>query len=126
VRSTAAPYTESRLTHLVRNKCVGFPVVEQSVCLSVSSDSFYLFFLFLYTCFLICAYLSLCGHSVCLSKCICMSVGFLDFPLCIAALQHHSSFVYQSLFMWCEFSCTYRRKYCKPPRPLCCQIKNKK
>jgi hypothetical protein len=32
VRSTAAPYTESRLTHLVRNKCVGFPVVEQCVC----------------------------------------------------------------------------------------------
>jgi hypothetical protein len=31
VRSTAAPYTESRLTHLVRNKCVGFPVVEQLV-----------------------------------------------------------------------------------------------
>jgi hypothetical protein len=31
VRSTAAPYTESRLTHLVRNKCVGFPVVEQCV-----------------------------------------------------------------------------------------------
>jgi hypothetical protein len=29
-RSTAAPYTESRLAHLVRNKCVGFPVVEQS------------------------------------------------------------------------------------------------
>jgi hypothetical protein len=29
VRSTAAPYTESRLAHLVRNKCVGFPVVEQ-------------------------------------------------------------------------------------------------
>ena len=27
-RSTAAPYTESRLAHLVRNKCVGFPVVE--------------------------------------------------------------------------------------------------
>jgi hypothetical protein len=33
VRSTAAPYTESRLTHLVRNKCVGFPVVEQVQCL---------------------------------------------------------------------------------------------
>jgi hypothetical protein len=32
VRSTAAPYTESRLTHLVRNKCVGFPVVEQVYC----------------------------------------------------------------------------------------------
>jgi hypothetical protein len=31
VRSTAAPYTESRLTHLVRNKCVGFPVVEQYI-----------------------------------------------------------------------------------------------
>jgi hypothetical protein len=31
VRSTAAPYTESRLAHLVRNKCVGFPVVEQAV-----------------------------------------------------------------------------------------------
>jgi hypothetical protein len=29
VRSTAAPYTESRLAHLVRNKCLGFPVVEQ-------------------------------------------------------------------------------------------------
>ncbi len=29
MRSTAAPYTESRLAHLVRNKCVGFPVVEQ-------------------------------------------------------------------------------------------------
>ncbi len=29
VRSTAVPYTESRLAHLVRNKCVGFPVVEQ-------------------------------------------------------------------------------------------------
>jgi hypothetical protein len=32
VRSTAAPYTESRLTHLVRNKCVGFPVVEHYCC----------------------------------------------------------------------------------------------
>jgi hypothetical protein len=28
VRTSAAPYTESRLAHLVRNKCVGFPVVE--------------------------------------------------------------------------------------------------
>jgi hypothetical protein len=28
VRSTAAPYTESRLAHLVRNKCLGFMVVE--------------------------------------------------------------------------------------------------
>ncbi len=26
--STAVPYTESRLAHLVQNKCVGFPVVE--------------------------------------------------------------------------------------------------
>jgi hypothetical protein len=32
VRSTTAPYTESRLAHLVRNKRVGFPVVEQQVC----------------------------------------------------------------------------------------------
>jgi hypothetical protein len=32
VRSTTAPYTESWLAHLVRNKCVGFPVVEQLVC----------------------------------------------------------------------------------------------
>jgi hypothetical protein len=39
VRSTAAPYTESRLTHLVRNKCVGFPVVEQSVCLYVQYNT---------------------------------------------------------------------------------------
>ena len=29
MRTTTAPYTESRLAHLVRNKCVGFPVVEQ-------------------------------------------------------------------------------------------------
>ncbi len=28
MRSTAAPYTESRLARLVRNKRVGFPVVE--------------------------------------------------------------------------------------------------
>jgi hypothetical protein len=30
-RSTAAPYTESRLARLVRNKHVGFPVVEQVI-----------------------------------------------------------------------------------------------
>jgi hypothetical protein len=30
VRSTAAPYTESRLTRSVANERVGFPVVEQS------------------------------------------------------------------------------------------------
>jgi hypothetical protein len=35
VRSTAAPYTESRLTHLVRNKCVGFPVVEQKQLIDI-------------------------------------------------------------------------------------------
>ncbi len=29
MRSTAAPYTESRLARLVPNKRVGFPVVEQ-------------------------------------------------------------------------------------------------
>ncbi len=29
MRSTAGPYTESRLARLVRNKRVGFPVVEQ-------------------------------------------------------------------------------------------------
>jgi hypothetical protein len=31
VRSTAAPYTESRLARLVQYKRVGFPVVEQKV-----------------------------------------------------------------------------------------------
>jgi hypothetical protein len=31
VRSTAAPYTESRLTRSVANERLGFPVVEQSV-----------------------------------------------------------------------------------------------
>ena len=36
VRSTAAPYTESRLARLVRNKRVGFPVVEQCVSLDMS------------------------------------------------------------------------------------------
>ncbi len=39
VRTTTAPYTESRLAHLVRNKCVGFPVVEQSVYL-LNKDTF--------------------------------------------------------------------------------------
>ncbi len=28
MRTTTAPYTESRLAHLVRNNCVGFLVVE--------------------------------------------------------------------------------------------------
>jgi hypothetical protein len=41
VRSTAAPYTESRLAHLVRNKCVGFPVVEQQY----NSNIFYAVFM---------------------------------------------------------------------------------
>jgi hypothetical protein len=31
VRSTTAPYTESRLTRSVANERVGFPVVEQLV-----------------------------------------------------------------------------------------------
>jgi hypothetical protein len=35
VRSTAAPYTESRLTRSVANERVGFPVVEQYVCIYV-------------------------------------------------------------------------------------------
>jgi hypothetical protein len=29
VRTTTAPYAESRLAYLVQNKCIGFPVVEQ-------------------------------------------------------------------------------------------------
>ncbi len=40
VRSTAAPYTESRLTRSVANERVGFPVLEQLVkisCLNISS-----------------------------------------------------------------------------------------
>ena len=32
MRSTTAPYTESRLTRSVANERVGFPVVEQFVC----------------------------------------------------------------------------------------------
>jgi hypothetical protein len=35
VRSTAAPYTESRLTRSVANERVGFPVVEHLVTASV-------------------------------------------------------------------------------------------
>jgi hypothetical protein len=35
VRSTAAPYTESRLTRSVANERVGFPVVEQYVSLLI-------------------------------------------------------------------------------------------
>ncbi len=33
MRSTAAPYTESRLTRSVANERVGFPVVEQHIFL---------------------------------------------------------------------------------------------
>jgi hypothetical protein len=36
VRSTAAPYTESRLTRSVANERVGFPVVEQVLISFVS------------------------------------------------------------------------------------------
>jgi hypothetical protein len=36
VRSTAAPYTESRLTRSVANERVGFPVVEQLVCKAIT------------------------------------------------------------------------------------------
>jgi hypothetical protein len=39
VRS-AAPHTESRLAHLVRNKCVGFLVVEQLLTVQVASKGF--------------------------------------------------------------------------------------
>ncbi len=35
VRSTAAPYTESRLTRSVANERVGFPVVEHRGCKDV-------------------------------------------------------------------------------------------
>jgi hypothetical protein len=38
VRSTAAPYTESRLTRSVANKSVGFPVVEH-LCINCSAVS---------------------------------------------------------------------------------------
>jgi hypothetical protein len=40
VRSTAAPYTESRLAHLVQNKCVGFPVVEHLKSIIFSRNLF--------------------------------------------------------------------------------------
>ncbi len=35
MRSSAAPCTESRLTHLVRNKCVGLPVVEHFCTINI-------------------------------------------------------------------------------------------
>jgi hypothetical protein len=38
VRSTAAPYTESRLTRSVANERVGFPVVEQ-YCMTLAKLS---------------------------------------------------------------------------------------
>jgi len=37
VRSTAAPYTESRLTRSVANERVGFPVVEQACMMHITS-----------------------------------------------------------------------------------------
>jgi hypothetical protein len=36
VRSTAAPYTESRLTRSVANERVGFPVVEQLILIPLT------------------------------------------------------------------------------------------
>jgi hypothetical protein len=39
VRTSVAPYTKSRLAHLLRNKCVGFPVVEQIYFFSVLSSA---------------------------------------------------------------------------------------
>jgi hypothetical protein len=38
VRSTAAPYTESRLTRSVANERVGFPVVEHRLTRSVANE----------------------------------------------------------------------------------------
>jgi hypothetical protein len=35
VRSTAAPYTESRLTRSVANERVGFPVVEHPLKINI-------------------------------------------------------------------------------------------
>jgi hypothetical protein len=46
VRSTAAPYTESRLTRSVANERVGFPVVEQIyIIYSNNRKSSYLYWL---------------------------------------------------------------------------------
>jgi hypothetical protein len=45
VRSTTAPYTESRLTRSVANERVGFPVVEQLYCIMIGN---YLYFLQVY------------------------------------------------------------------------------
>jgi hypothetical protein len=39
VRSTTAPYTESRLTRSVANERVGFPVVEQ-ICFLFYNNKF--------------------------------------------------------------------------------------
>ncbi len=42
MRSTAAPYTESRLTRSVANERVGFPVVEHFLFSSISKISLFL------------------------------------------------------------------------------------
>jgi hypothetical protein len=42
VRSTAAPYTESRLTRSVANERVGFPVVEQLVFFDFADTKSYI------------------------------------------------------------------------------------
>jgi hypothetical protein len=41
VRSTTAPYTESRLTRSVANERVGFPVVEQIVHIILLKNEWY-------------------------------------------------------------------------------------
>ncbi len=43
VRSTTAPYTESRLVRLVRNKRIGFPVVEQPVSATPAANFYTIF-----------------------------------------------------------------------------------
>ncbi len=46
VRSTTAPYTESRLTRSVANERVGFPVVEQQ-CRMENKIFYFIFFIFI-------------------------------------------------------------------------------
>jgi hypothetical protein len=103
VRSTAAPYTESRLTRSVANERVGFPVVEQ----------LYIRVLTIISVCLICIVDTLCVHILVIPLHILKTVSL--------AISHHT------VLDFCSFSpaaafvgttvaprlliCYYRQKY---------------
>ncbi len=90
-------------------------------CQSVSSY----FFLYLFICPFLC--LHICVVSVWCLNVVCMSFDFWFSALFLLSIvSSFASFFVRLLniiYVLCEFS---RRKYCKPPKPLYCQIKKER